>query len=634
MSAFLAMCCGMGGDQRRPAFAASGVTLHVSPGGSDVGSGSEGQPLATLERARDVARKAESGKPPRIVVHSGSYYLASPLVLDSSDAGLVVEAATGDRAVLYGGRRISGWQPDGERFWAARLLEGGTQAWDFRMLVVNGRFCRRARLPKKGHFTHLSEFNVPWMSTTGGGWKRKPTTQEVTSMRYRPESLGAWLDVRNAELTVYHMWDESVVGLASHDPNGHVLTFSNPAGHPPGAFGVRKYVVWNVREGMNEPGQWYLDRTGGRVVYWPLPGEDMTRAEVVAPTIESIIELRGTSGPVRGITLDGLTLSVTHTPLKSGGFGAGAFAGALQIGRSENCRVVNLAIENVGGQGIREWGSKGLRIERCRIHHTGACGVKVGGGDAVVSDCRIHDVGITYPSAIGLWGEGHSPRGVHFVHNEIFNTPYTAVACGGNNNTVEANLIHDAMRELHDGAGIYITFCKGNTVRGNFIRDIIDTGGYGASAYYLDEQAEGCLVEGNLSLRVAHPSHNHMARKNTIANNVFVAEGDAKITFPKSSGFCFERNVVVAQGRIVLTNPEALTGFSDNVLFSRIGKVEGQALAGYTPATTSTRITGRAFDSSDPKLAEFEKGRVRFEPDSPAIRLGIRPIDVSGAGPR
>ena len=53
-------------------------------------------------------------------------------------------------------------------------------------------------------------------------------------------------------------------------------------------------------------------------------------------------------------------------------------------------------------------------------------------------------------------------------------------------------------------------------LRGNYIHDIVDMGGYGASAYYLDEQAEDCLVEGNLSVRVARPSHNHMARKNTL----------------------------------------------------------------------------------------------------------------------
>jgi hypothetical protein len=36
----------------------------------------------------------------------------------------------------------------------------------------------------------------------------------------------------------------------------------------------------------------------------------------------------------------------------------------------------------------------------------------------------------------------------------------------------------------------------------------------------------------------------------------------------------------------------------------------------------------------DPLIVEFEKGTVRFAPDSPAGKLGIKPIDVSGAGRR
>ncbi|GAH89093.1 unnamed protein product, partial [marine sediment metagenome] len=99
------------------------------------------------------------------------------------------------------------------------------------------------------------------------------------------------------------------------------------------------------------------------------------------------------------------------------------------------------------------------------------------------------------------------------------------------------------MLELHDGGGIYCFAGKNLVLRGNFIRDIPDTGGYGASAYYLDERSENCLVEGNLSLRVDRPSHNHMANKNTIRNNVFIIDGDARLTFPRSSNYVFEKNI-------------------------------------------------------------------------------------------
>lgn len=140
------------------------------------------------------------------------------------------------------------------------------------MLVVNGRIAPRAGLPEAGRFTHRTGFKVPWMSTTGGGWQRKPTAEELTTLVYKPGDLGSWLDVDDAELTVYHSWDESLVRLRAHDPATHTLGFATPAGHPPRSFGVREYVVWNVRQGMKHPGQWYLNRKAGKLVYWPLPG--------------------------------------------------------------------------------------------------------------------------------------------------------------------------------------------------------------------------------------------------------------------------------------------------------------------------------------------------------------------------
>jgi len=53
------------------------------------------------------------------------------------------------------------------------------------------------------------------------------------------------------------------------------------------------YVLWNLCEGMNEPGQWCVDYRNGKLVYWPLPDEDMSRIEVIVPTIESITQIHG-----------------------------------------------------------------------------------------------------------------------------------------------------------------------------------------------------------------------------------------------------------------------------------------------------------------------------------------------------
>jgi len=634
------MTAGLSGAlSMRAADAPSPVTFFVAPVGNDNWSGRVAQansartdgPFATLQAACRAAREIGTGQKRTVVVQAGEYFLSEPVVLTSRDSGLQIVAAPGAVVRLYGGRKVQGWQRDGERFYAADLPGVREGTWDFRTLIVNGRYCPRARLPKQGYFEHLSVFDVPWMSTTGGGWKRKPTDAELTTMKYKPEDLGPWLDIRNAEITVYHMWDESLVGVSANDPSSHTLVFSTPAGHPPGAFGVRKYVLWNVREGMTEPGQWYLDRTRGKVVYRPLPNEDMAAAEVIAPAVESIISLNGTrDNPIKDVTIRGLTLAVTTTPLKAGGFGAGRFHGALDAYAAQDCTFADLEILNAGGQAIKASGSN-LRIERCHTHHVGACGIRFNGSGIEIADNHVHDVGLTYPSAIALTGDGENCR---ISHNHVHHTPYSAVTCGGKENRIEANRIHHAMQELHDGAGIYCFGGKGLVLRDNFIYDIVDTGGYGASAYYLDEQCEGCVVEKNLSINVVRPSHNHMATKNAIRNNVFINDGDLQLTFPRSSDYTFEKNVLYAKGRITFDNYEGIATASNNVLFSGQGEVQCNRLDRYNRTGSYSLRPAGSNVHADPKLMAYEQGKVEFAPDSPTRELSIEPIDVSAAGPR
>jgi hypothetical protein len=585
-----------------------------------------------VARSREIRADAKAA-PIRILLRGGKHYLHSALELNAADSGLVIEAAPGETPMLIGGRRLTGWQREGERFWSVSIPEARSRGWDFRLLTVNGSARSRARLPETGYFTHLTRFDVPWMSTTGGGWQRKPTDPELTRLQYRSGDLDAGLDIANAELTVYHMWDESVVGLSGHDPATQTLTFSNPAGHPPGAFGVQKYVVWNVREGMKKPGQWYLDRTAGKLVYWSHPGEDMSKAEVLAPTLTSLMQIQGSVNSLaKSITLRGITFAVTTTPLKAGGFGAGEFAGAVEMVYASDCRLERLTLINIAGQAIRAWKTDRLRIEGCEIRDVGACGIRAEGDGMEIADNHVYRVGTLYPSAVGIWigGNRSSVR-----HNEVHDTPYSAIIGGGEENRIEYNLIYRAMQTLHDGAGIYFGFCKGIVIRGNIVRDIEDTGGYGASAYYLDEQAENCLVEGNLSVNVARPAHNHMARNNTLRNNLFLVTGNASITFMKCQGYRVEKNIVQATGEITLSAPpQGIASMPNNLFHSGTGKVLLEAMNDYNSKGKQPLEPRDGTRFADPRLIHSKAGNYPFRSDSPAKELKIAPLDVRIAGRR
>src|SRR5690554_4112845 len=94
------------------------VEIHVAPDGDDEhGDGSEANPFATLARARDEARRVKTGDGPvGILLAPGEYPLSTSLVLDARDSGsegapVVFRAKEQGKAVLYGGRRLSGFAP-------------------------------------------------------------------------------------------------------------------------------------------------------------------------------------------------------------------------------------------------------------------------------------------------------------------------------------------------------------------------------------------------------------------------------------------------------------------------------------------------------------------------------------------
>ncbi|MBU0608422.1 MAG: right-handed parallel beta-helix repeat-containing protein, partial [Armatimonadetes bacterium] len=549
------------------------LTWHVSLKGNDAWSGQLAEPnadgtdgpLATLAAAVEASRK-HAGGARRILLGPGRHTVEKMVALGPGDSELTIQGSGAGETTVYGGRSIAGWRRSGDKFWVADVPEVKEGKWDFRALVVNDRLCPRARYPETGRLTHESEFPVRWMSSAGGGWERKPTQQELTTMRYKAGDIGPWLSARNAEVTVYHMWDESMIGLTAHDSATRALTFSSPSGHPPGAFGVKTYVVWNVKEGMTRPGQWYLDRDAGQIVYWPLEREDVSAALVVAPTVESLIEIQGKpDSRVRNVAVRDLTLSTTTTPCKAGGFGASNYRGAVQIGTCEGIQVTDVEITNTAGHAIREWGTKGLTVRNCRLHHLGAGGVRAGGGSGIIEGNQIHHVGMVYPSAIALSAGG--PEKYEIRRNEIHDTPYSGMGIGGTGTVIEENLLYRCMQELHDGAAIYVSGAKGNILRRNVVRDIVKVGeGYGVSSYYLDEKCRDCLVEQNVSIGVGRPTHNHMTLNCTVRDNVFINDGDMDLSFARSSGFRVTGNTFHLNGKLSVGDPDAIAEWSGNLI--------------------------------------------------------------------
>jgi hypothetical protein len=561
---------------------AQAADFYVAPDGNDSHDGSAGQPMATIPAARDAARKAGAG-PHRIVVMPGEYFLNKTIELDARDNQLTIDAAAG-KVILYGGRPITGWRRDGEKLWYAELPGVKEGDWDFRALVENGRLAERARMPESGTFLHRSKFDVAVLPAVAGYWARKPTQQELTTLEYDPKDLPADLDTRNAEVRVYHMWDESLVGVSASDAARHILTLSPQCVMPVGAFGIKKYVVFNTREGMTKPGEWYLDRTAGRLFYWPLPGEDMAKVKVVAPVLETIIRVAGNrQAPAEKITLRGFSMQATTTPLKPAGFGAGNYDGALHVEWARDCVFEKLEICNVGGLAMRATDLTRCQIRDNQMHHTGAAAIRATGSATEIAHNQIHHTGMYHPSAVGLLADhylrGGDEQGLHIYRNEIHDTPYSGIIGAGGALIIEENLIYKVMREMQDGGAIYGNLKK-SVLRGNIVRDVVKMGeGYGVSSFYLDEGAQDCVVEHNVSIGVEQPIKNHIARNTIVRDNVFVSEAGMTLAFPRSGGITFSGNTLFVPGKINILQPNAIVSWTGNIVYREGMDKNGQPQA-------------------------------------------------------
>ena len=550
-------------------------TVRITPG--------EDSLCEALEKTR---RSQASSK--EIVLADGDYQIVRTVLLGAADSNLTIRAEHDGKAVLWGGCPVEGWAKDGERFFVAELPGVKEGRWDFRTLLVNGATAPRACYPSTtNQLENLGGWTEKLRSAIDGWWGRKPTEEELTTMPYRKGDLPVGFEPRNADVRLYHMWSESFVPVVSNDVEKGVLRFASRMVSPAGAFGRRKYQVFGIREGMTEPGQWYLDRPGGKLVYWPKSGEDMSCVRVVAPKVETLMRIEGNGTcPVRNLRMRGLVLTGTTTPCMNAGFGGADVPGALEILRAESCSVERLTIRHVGGTGVKVRQARRLRLVGNAVTDCGSSALCVYAEDSDIVSNRLLRAGLAFPSAcLATLGQNR----LRFLRNEVAYAPYCGLILRGQGNLIEENHISHVMQVLHDGAAVYGNV-RDSVIRGNVVRDVVPNGaGYGASGFYCDETSSDVVIEENVTVGVPRPCHQHIARDIHVRNNTFITEGDLAISFQNCVGCSFTGNMLVSGGKIKPTDAcrTSVTNWSGNRACSASGR--GPVWGCDLPAATRER---------------------------------------------
>lgn len=652
---------------------AAPLTLHVAPEGNDQWSGRLAQPnpertdgpFATLPAALQAARQArQAGRAPdgvTVLLRGGVYPLAEPIILTPDDSGasapqpLTIAAYRDEKPVLSGGRRITGWKPVAGQpgVWQAAVPEAAHRQWTFRALFIEGRRATRARTPTEGFFR-----------IDGPSPQDKPV-----KLRFKPGDIrAAWAQARDVEVIALLAWADFRYFLRAVDEANHVATLSGDP-RPSNREANARYFIENAPDGLDAPGEWYLDSKTGVVRYWPLPGEDLTKAEVIAPKLDDLLILQGdlqARRPVRHVVLRGLTFSFTNWDPGPNGYAdtqaAVAVRGDVRGEAAVDCVVEDCTFAHLSGYALEFGrGCQRIRIVGNEIVDMGAGGVRLGETakrteafeqchSHVVTDNHLHRLGRVYPPAVGVFilQSGHN----RIAHNHIHDLYYTAISVGWNwgyqetpcrDNVIEFNHLHDIGQSMLSDMGAVYTLGiqQGTVIRNNLIHDV-NSFTYGGWGLYPDEGSSQIVWENNVVYRTKSAGfHQHYGRENVVRNNIFAFGKEHQLMRTREEphvSFIFTNNIVYFDsGDLLGSNWKNDRFVIDRNLYwdTRLAAQPASLqFAGVSLADWQRRGHDVHSLIADPLFVAPQRGDFRLKPDSPAFQLGFRPIDLSRVGVR
>ena len=549
--------------------------FYVSVYGSDSNTGAKDSPFASLQKARDEVRKINGNMTGDIVVHiaAGNYPLQDTLLFNENDGatnGYKIRYVADGNAVLSGGEALTGFTLfDSEKnIWCAAVPAGA----NFRQLYVGGKKMTRARTAIDGstriagaaRFRSDGTMIPEWLNNWGEETLEQADYGEIY---LKADEFPGFNNLEKVELHILTAWVKNVLRVKTANEKDGVVTVRlqdeenklifnrmhpNIDGYSHMSTHEFVYYIENAYELIDEDNEWYYDEGAGKVYLKVPAGEDVSKAEVVIPRLETLVRIEPANGKsVENLSFEGLTFAHSNWTLP-GEQGlvdvqAGMFANycifatndvgvrrppaAVIAAGTEHFTMQNCVIENAGATGLDLLrGTKHSVIRDCVIRNIAGNGITVGNfcvdentdmhevynpetdetvceGDWIVNNL-VTDIGTDYQGAVAI-GAGY-PREILIANNEVCNAPYTGISVGFGwsdkencmrNNRSLNNEIHDTSQVLCDAGAIYTLSVQPNSeISGNYIHDIHlpEWADYATSGIYMDEQTAGYTVKDNV----------------------------------------------------------------------------------------------------------------------------------------
>lgn len=369
--------------------ATAAVEVHVSPSGDDAQKGSAGAPVRTLAAAQARARRHAGKQRVEVIVADGIYYLDAPLRFTDADSGtaehpVVWRAAREGGAVISGGQRLElAWQAGERGIWTAEVPAGKAP---IDQLYLNGQRQRMARFPNAEPAPGHNVFDT---------W-RLVMTREPDPERDPLARADRWRNPEGGFIHAMHqhLWGDMKWRIRGRKADGSLDLEGGWQNNRPTGMHPRYRMVENIFEELDAPGEWFHDRTAGRLHVIPPEGLDLATAIVETVNLPQLVEFAGAPDrPVRHLSLDGFTFRhaartfmENKEPLLRSDWTVSR-SGAVFFEGAADCTVENCTFDQVGGNAIfvSNWNRR-IIVRGCHIFEAGASGVVfVGDPDMVRS---------------------------------------------------------------------------------------------------------------------------------------------------------------------------------------------------------------------------------------------------------
>ncbi len=519
------------GETWQPFVPVEKADFYVAENGNDAWSGTLPEPnntktdgpFATLKKAQEAVRYLKAkvyfpkdepvekrwigsphpfgrGKDITVYIRQGFYSLSEPLVFSAADGGERVEtnlpagafeyhklrdhyvtyaAYPGEKPVISGGKKVSGWKKNGN-VWTAPFDADTVQ-----MLVVNGKRQILARTPNTGYFV------PPAISAT------------TSELYFRKGEIENWDNMAGNRVVMLLRWHTGINSIISVDEKKGVATFKSPQEGvvivPP------RYYVENVKALLDAPGEWYFDKNTKEISY--IPAEGISNPNDFSSEVPGISELVKVSGemakPVRNLRFYGLTFE-----------GATPGSSAISFEYAHACELAQGEVRSCSGTGVYvHKGCYQTRIFENRFETIDSGGIYVNGpnkpgdGRDIIRETLIKKNQLFDCGGINIYAQYSLMTTIS--HNYITKTRGRyGIDVGGWANQEEAidggylveyNHLDDVQLDADDSGAIKTAGMTFNSVvRRNLIHDV-HAGFFNDNVgFWFDNMSQGWISEENI----------------------------------------------------------------------------------------------------------------------------------------